>query len=136
MRTVAEKVWIREGIVAEGPEGETLAGNPCKGCGQVFFPMAEKVCLYCLEGPLEDIPLSRKGKLCSYTVVHMPASGFQPPYAVGFVDLPEGVRVFTPLVMDEDKPFREGMEMEVRVGKLWEEEDKEVMGFKFAPVEG
>ena len=133
---MAEKVWIREGIVAEGPEGETLAGNRCRACEQVFFPKVEQVCLNCLEKQLEDVPLSRKGKLCSYTVVHMPASGFQPPYAVGFVDLPEGVRVFTPLVMDEDKPFREGMEMEVRVGKLWEEEDKEVMGFKFAPVEG
>ena len=131
---MAEKVWIREGIVAEGPEGETLAGNRCRACGQVFFPKADKVCLNCLEGPLEALPLSRKGKLCSYTVVHMPASGFQPPYAVGFVDLPEGVRVFSPLEMEEDKPFKVGMEMEVRVGTLWEEEDKEVMGFKFAAV--
>ena len=133
---MAEKVWIRDGIITEGPEGQTLAGNKCRACGQVFFPKAEKVCLNCLEGPLEDLPLSRKGKLCSYTVVHMPASGFQPPYAVGFVDLPEGVRVFTPLVMDEDKPFREGMEMEVRVGTLWEEEDREVMGFKFRVAGG
>ena len=133
---MAEKVWIREGIVAEGPEGETLAGNRCRACEQVFFPKVEQVCLNCMEKQLEDVPLSRKGKLCSYTVVHMPASGFQPPYAVGFVDLPEGIRVFTPLVMDKYKPFREGMEMEVRVGKLWEEEDKVVMGFRFAPVEG
>ena len=130
--SVAEKVWIREGIVTEGPEGPSLAGNQCKACGQVFFPKAEQVCLNCLEGPLEVLPLSRRGKLCSYTVVHMPASGFQPPYAVGFVDLPEGVRVFTPLEMEEGKPFKEGMEMEVRIGTLWEEEDKEVMGFKFA----
>lgn len=133
---MAEKGWIREGIVAEGPEGETLAANRCKGCGQVFFPKAEQACLNCHEKELEDVPLSRKGKLCSYTVVHMPASGFQPPYAVGFVDLPEGVRVFTPLEMEEDKPFKVGMDMEVRVGVLWKEEDKEVMGFKFAPVEG
>jgi uncharacterized OB-fold protein len=132
VRIVSEKVWIREGIVTEGPEGETLAGNQCKSCGQVFFPKAEQVCLNCLEGPLEDLALSRKGALCSYTVVHMPASGFQPPYAVGFVDLPEGVRVFTPLEMEEGKPFKEGMEMELRVGTLWEEEEKEVMGFKFA----
>ena len=133
---MAEKVWIREGIVAEGPEGDTLAGNQCKACGQVFFPKAEKVCLNCLEGPLEDLPLSRKGKLCSYTVVHMRASGFQPPYAVGFVDLPEGVRVFAPLEMEEGKPFKVGMEMEVRVGTLWEEEDKEILGFKFASAGG
>jgi len=110
---VAEKVWIREGIVIEGPEGETLAGSQCKACGQIFFPKAEQVCLNCLEGPLEDLPLSRKGKLCSYTVVHMPASGFQ-----------------------EGKAFKEGMEMEVRVGTLWEEGDKEVMGFKFAAAGG
>ena len=136
MRIVAEKVWIREGIIAEGPEGAALAGNRCNACGQVYFPKAERACLNCLEKQLEDLLLSRKGKLCSYTVVHMPASGFQPPYAVGFVDLPEGVRVFTPLEMEEGKPFKVGMEMEVRVGTLWEEGDKEVMGFKFASVGG
>ncbi len=136
MRIVAEKVWIREGIVAEGPEGQSLAGNRCKACGQVYFPKVELACLNCLEKQLEDVLLSRKGKLCSYSVVHMPASGFQPPYAVGFVDLPEGVRVFTPLEMEEGKPFKVGMEMEIRVGTLWEEEDKEVVGFKFAVAGG
>jgi uncharacterized OB-fold protein len=133
---VAEKVWIREGIIAEGPEGAALAGNRCNACGQVYFPRAALACLNCLEKKLEDVVLSRKGTLCSYTVVHMPASGFQPPYAVGFVDLPEGVRVFTPLEMEEGKPFKVGMEMEIRVGTLWEEGDKEVVGFKFASVGG
>ena len=48
----------------------------------------------------------------------------------------EGIRVFTPLEMEEGKPFTVGMEMEIRVGTLWEEEDKEVVGFKFAVAGG
>ena len=34
------------------------------------------------------------------------------------------------------RPFKVGMEMEISVGTLWEEEDKEIMGFKFAAAEG
>ena len=48
----------------------------------------------------------------------------------------EGIRVFTPLEMEEGKSFTVGMEMEIRVGTLWEEEDKEVVGFKFAVAGG
>lgn len=133
---VTKKAWIREGIVAEGPEGAALAANRCNACGQVYFPKAGQGCLNCFEKTLEDVLLSRQGKLYSYTVVHMPASGFQPPYAVGFVDLPEGVRVFAPLETAEGKPFKVGMKMELRVGTLWVEEDLEVTGFKFGPTGG
>jgi len=78
--------------------------------------------------------LSRRGRLYSYTIAHMPSTHFQPPYAIGFVDLPEGVRVFAPLKMTEAKPFKVGMDMEVVIEKLWQEDDKQVIGYKFKPV--
>ena len=53
---------------------------------------------------------------------------------MGFVDFPEGVRVFAPLRMIEDKPFEVGMEMEVVVDKLWEYDEKELIGYVFKPV--
>jgi len=133
-KNMAEKEWVREGIVSEEPDGTMLAGNRCDGCGQVYFPKALKGCLNCFEPELTEVRLSQRGALYSYTIVHMPASGFEPPYAVGYVDLPEGIRVFTPLEMVENRPFRVGMEMEVRIGALWQEGDKEVWGFRFAAV--
>ncbi len=128
---MAEKEWVRDGIVSEGPGGITLAANRCDACGQVYFPKALNGCLNCFEPELRDVPLSRQGKLDSYTIVQMPASGFKPPYAVGYVCLPEGVRLFAPLEMAEDTPFQVGMDMEVRIGALWEEADREVWGFRF-----
>ena len=128
-----EKVPVIEGLFAESPEGYTLLAYKCTSCEQVHFPRAER-CLSCLCDDLEKVPLSGRGKLFSYTVVQMPASHFQPPYAVGYVDLAEGIRIFTPLDIVENKPFQVGMEMEINTGPLWQEDDKDVVGYRFSPV--
>jgi uncharacterized OB-fold protein len=130
---MAERVPIREGTFREDTEGGVLLANKCTSCGQLFFPKAN-LCQACLDEGLEEAPLSRKGKLYSYTIAHMPSSFFPPPCAMGFVDFPEGVRVFAPLKMIEDKPFEVGMEMEVVIEKLWEFEEKELIGYMFRPA--
>lgn len=130
---MANRVPVREGIFVEDAEGGKLLGNKCKSCGQLFFPKV-RFCFYCLSQSMEEVMLSRRGKLYSYTIGHMPSTHFQPPYAVGFVDLPEGVRVFAPLKMTEDKAFKVGMDMEVVIEELWQEDDKQVIGYKFKPV--
>jgi len=130
---MAEVVPVREGILVEDAEGGRLLGNKCKCCGQLFFPKA-RFCFTCFNKDMEEAVLSRHGRLYSYTIAHMPSTHFQPPYAIGFVDLPEGVRVFAPLKMTEAKPFKVGMDMEVVIEKLWQEDDKQVIGYKFKPV--
>ena len=52
------------------------------------------------------------------------------PYQV----LEEKVRVFSQLEVPKDKPLKIGMEMELIMGKLWEEDGKDVFGYKFKPV--
>jgi uncharacterized OB-fold protein len=59
---------------------------------------------------------------------------FEPPYAVGYVELPEGLRIFSPLKMVADKPFRVGMNMELLIEELWQEEDKKIIGYRFKPL--
>lgn len=129
---MTEMIPIRKGAFTEGPGGKLL-GNRCKECGQVFFPTVQ-LCLSCLKEELEDIELSQKGELYSYTIGNMPSMHFSPPYAVGYVDMPERVRIFAPLVITEDKPFKVGMDMEVVIEKLWQEDDKEIIGYKFKPL--
>jgi len=129
---MTERIPIREDSFIEGPEGGILLANRCKSCGQVYFPKAV-FCLTCFNEEMQESKLSRRGKLYSYTIGRMPASHFQPPYAIGYVDMPEGVRIFAPLKMMEDKPFSIGMDMEVVIEKLWQEGDKEVIGYKFKP---
>ena len=130
---MVEKIPIMDDILTEGPEGITLRAYKCRICEQVHFPRPE-TCLNCFSDVLEGVALSRRGRLFTYTVVHMPTAHFQPPYAVGYVDLPKGLRVFSPLDILEDKPFEVGMEVEIKVGPIWQEEEKEVTGYKFTPV--
>ena len=121
-----------EGTFEEDAKGGRLLGNKCKSCGKIFFPKAQ-FCFNCFDKSMEEIALSRRGKLYSYTIGRMASTHFQPPYAVGLIDLPE-VRVFAPLKMTKDESYRIGMEMEVVIEELWREEDKQVIGYKFKPI--
>ena len=46
---------------------------------------------------MEEVPLSQRGRIHSFTVIHVGQEGFEVPYAVGYIGLPEGVRLFGPL---------------------------------------
>jgi len=130
---MSERIPFRKDTFAETPEGLVLLANRCRSCGQVFFPKAV-FCLSCLGEDMEEVKLSQRGKLYSYTVGHMPSMHFQPPYAIGYVDLPEGVKVFAPLQLSENAPLEVGMEMEVFLDKLWDQEEQEVVGYRFRPA--
>ena len=127
------KVPLREGLFKEGPDGGRLLGSKCKSCGHIFYPKV-KLCLECGHEELVEVELSRRGTLYSYTIGHQASGHFKPPYALGYVNLPEGVRVFAPLEIVGQRGFEVGMQMDLVVGKLWEEGDKEVIGYRFKPV--
>lgn len=77
-----------------------LRGSRCRPCGNVAFPAAVG-CQRCGSADSEPLDLSRRGKVWAHTVQRFapksppyvpPAEGFA-PFAVGYVELPEGVRV-------------------------------------------
>ena len=127
------RIPVKEGTFMESPEGGVLLANKCKSCGQVFFPKAV-FCLTCLNEEMEEVKLSRKGMLYTYTIVRMPSMHFEPPYAIGYVNMPEGIKIFAPFIMSEDRPCTIGIDMEVVIDKLWQEGDSEIIGYKFKPV--
>lgn len=130
---MANVVPFWEGIFEEDAVGGRLLGNKCKSCGKIYFPKAQ-FCFNCFEKGMEEVGLSRRGKLYSYTIGRMASTHFQPPYAVGLIDLPEGVRVFAPLIMTEDEAYTIGMEMELVIEELWRENHNQIIGYKFKPV--
>ncbi|MBA7591322.1 hypothetical protein ES708_33475 [subsurface metagenome] len=69
-------------------EGKFL-GLKCNQCGAYTVP-PQKVCSECRSEDMEVVELSRKGKVRSFTVIHIPAEGFQAPYIVGLIELEEG----------------------------------------------
>jgi len=130
---MANRIPVKEGTFLDSPEGGILLANKCKACGQIFFPKAV-FCLSCLNEEMEEIKLSRRGKLHTYTTVRMPSMHFEPPYSIGYVTMPEGINIFSPLIMDDEKPFKIGMDMELVIEKLWQENENEVIGYRFKPV--
>ena len=110
-----------------------MLASKCTACEQIFFPKTD-FCFSCLNRAMAEFVLSRQGRLYSYTTGRLPAAQFSPPYYVGLVDLPEGVRIFAPLKITQSQAVSIGMDMEVIIEVLWEEEGKKVMGYKFKPL--
>jgi uncharacterized OB-fold protein len=113
-----------------------LLGNKCKSCGKLYFPKTA-LCLDCLkEDTLEEVKLSRRGKLYTYTIVRVPSPGFKVPYAFGYIDLPEGVRVCSQISAAEPgaEKLELGMDMELDIGQVREEGGKPIIGYLFRPA--
>ncbi|WP_024793919.1 Zn-ribbon domain-containing OB-fold protein [Tomitella biformata] len=77
-----------------------LQGSECSTCGAVGFPASEH-CARCATPTAQPRELSREGTVWTYTVQQFapksppyvpPPEGFS-PFAVGFVELPEGIRI-------------------------------------------
>ncbi|MDY6855904.1 MAG: OB-fold domain-containing protein [Thermodesulfobacteriota bacterium] len=111
-----------------------LIGNNCTFCKECFFPK-RVLCPNCLkEEGLEDVLLSYTGTLYTYCIVKAAPLGFSAPYAIGYVDLPEGLRIFSPLAVDDARELQVGMDLELFVDKIREDEaGKAVYGYIFKP---
>ena len=80
--------------------GRSLTGSRCLHCATVAFPPA-RGCQSCGRSAQETIELGGRGTVWGFTVQRFapksppyvePAGGFV-PFAVGYVELPEGVKV-------------------------------------------
>ena len=83
---------------------------------------------------MEEVKLSNQGKLYTYTIVYMPVAHFKPPFALAWIELPEGVRVFSQLKNWDSSKLKVGIDVKMVVDTLWEDEQKEVYSYKFEPV--
>ena len=139
--TDLEKVAVIEGLFTLDLEEPRLIGSKCTSCGTHFFPEAISCSNpECKDKKVERAFLSRRGKLYSYTIQHYPPPPpFQAPepfvpYGIGLVELPEKIRVLGILAQVDPEKLKIGMELEVILDKVYDEEGKEVVTWKFRPV--
>lgn len=123
----------------EGPEGPHLRGSRCTECGAISFPI-RPVCPRCQTEAAEEMALSRTAKLYSYTVCSTAPAGWKAPYFQAYVELSEGLRVFT-LISSEVEPrldvLKVGMDMELVVEEARVGADgQSYLSYKFRPVQG
>jgi uncharacterized OB-fold protein len=90
-------------------------GLKCRECGAYTVP-PQKVCTECNSEEMEIVELSRNGEVQTFTVIHIPAEGFKPPYIVALIKLEEGPWI-TANIINID-PEKATMELIGRKGKV------------------
>lgn len=112
--------------MATDPRSPTVAaglqGSRCSGCAVTAYP-AEDACPRC-GGPADPAVLRGTGRLWTWTVqryapksppYQAPPGGFE-PFALGYVELADGVRVAAVLDVHDLDDIRIGMPLTVRAG--------------------
>ena len=126
---------ISDKFFAETPEGHVLVGSKCQSCGKVFFPK-KTLCTACFtKDNMEVVPLSKKGRIVSHASDDRDMMDVGYPHICAYVDLPEGVRLFSLLTdVEDDSKLKEGTEVETVVERLrTDEQGCDVFVFKFKP---
>lgn len=115
----------------------TIPASRCRDCKEVFYPGGKFRCSKCTSANMEDIVLTPKGKLDTFTVITMapPGAVLAPPYALGMVITPEGAHITAVLTETNPAKLKLGMPVEMVVEKLKQDEQgNDVMVYKFKPV--
>lgn len=137
MTGMAVGVSFRPAELEVLPDGSGhLLGSRCRSCGAHFFPVRE-VCSGCLSDRMETVGFSTRGTLYTYSVVRQSTPAFEVPYALGYVDLPEGVRIMGQISGCEIDEIRIGMPMILSLEPFGEDEEgNPLTGYRFSPAEG
>ena len=95
----------------------TIIASECADCQKRVFPPTD-LCPECLGENMTRFPLSRRGTLYSWSVVHAAPKDWRLPFVAAYVDLPEGVRVFAHMVDVDPVALVMDMTVEVCMAKL------------------
>jgi hypothetical protein len=107
----------------EIPNRYNLIGTRCGNCNKVYFP-PRYICPSCRRmGKLEPYKLERRGKVVSFTVVHVGANGFedQVPYLLAIVEMEDGPRLTAQITDCNPSKVKIGDEVELVFRRMGEE---------------
>ncbi|GGT46836.1 hypothetical protein GCM10010271_58670 [Streptomyces kurssanovii] len=97
----------------EGVAQRRLLIQRCGGCGEPRFPWLPG-CGACGSPQWDTLEASGSGSVFSYVVMHHPPfPAFDPPFAVGLIELAEGVRMVSNIVGVPPDKVRIGMPVEL-----------------------
>jgi len=120
----------------EIPQRYRLEAAKCKKCGAISFP-PRLVCPECKAREFESITLADKGKIITYTIIRVAPQPFvdQTPYAVGIVELDDGVRLTGQIVDFNFEDLKTGSRVRIEFRKIYQEGEAGVIyyGYKFVP---
>lgn len=138
--TDKQQIPVQEGLFyqPQSPEEKPyLIGSRCSLCGYVSFPKL-LVCPRCVQiNTMEDIHITGKGKIDTFSVCYAALPGFQSPSIQGYINLEEGARIWSLItgIGPSDESLKIGMDVELVISKVREDtEGNEIMSYQFKPV--
>jgi uncharacterized OB-fold protein len=139
---VNEGAAIADGLFTIEDGVPHLIGSQCAGCSTRYFPQAAG-CRnpHCDDKRIASALLPSTGTLVSYTVQrYQPPPLFRmdnwSPYAIGLVDLGEGVEVMGMLTQVDPAAIQIGMPVRLVLEALFEDPERgPILTYKFAPAE-
>jgi uncharacterized OB-fold protein len=110
-------------------DGVRLQSAKCNSCGTYFFPASHHQHRPgCSREGVENVFLSKRGKLATYTVQYymcpppFKTTGDITPYGIGMVEFPEGISV-TGIITETDlNTLKIGLNMETTTYTLYKDE--------------
>jgi uncharacterized OB-fold protein len=91
---------------------QKLMAGKCLKCGKIHLP-PRPMCDNCFSKDFEWLQISGKGKLVTYTVIHVAPQQFQAltPYVVGIVELENGLKIPGMIQGTTQEQLKIGMEL-------------------------
>jgi uncharacterized OB-fold protein len=137
-----QKKPVAEGLFTWPSDSPQLIGARCQSCGCYFFPSFSQFHkVDCEGGPVEQVLLSKRGKVVTYSCSRYPPPWpFKPatpyvPTVYATVALPEGIAVVGHMTGVAFEAMKPGLEVELVVDDLCVDDDgSELLVWKFRPV--
>ncbi len=140
--TDTNRVPVIDGLFSEGPQGARLLGSRCLSCATPYFPSAG-TCHNpeCSDSKIQDASFGPSGTVWSSSIQNypppVPARYDEPyvPYALGVVDLDDGLRVVGRMAVDDPSSVSVGDRVELVIEPLCHNEDgSEPISWMFRPT--
>lgn len=119
----------------EIPQRYRLEASKCKRCGREYFP-PRAVCPECKSYEMEKVVLPSEGKVVTYTIIHVAPAAWRTltPYAMGIIELTNGVRLTAQIVDCDPEKIEIGQEVRLEFRRLLEESPSGVIGYGYKAV--
>ena len=119
----------------EIPQRYRLEAGRCASCGEVSFP-PRPVCPKCKGKKFEMVKLSDEGKLLTFTVIRVGSEKFskETPYAVGIIELNDGVKVTAQIADAEPDDLKIGQKVRMVFRKIQEDGKAGILCYGYKAV--
>lgn len=119
----------------EIPQRYRLEAAKCTKCGYIAFP-PRLICPKCKSRTFQTVQLSDEGKILTFTIIRVSAEQFskQTPFAIGIIELNDGVRITSQIVDTELDKIQIGNKVKMVLRKVQQDGNAGILCYGYKAV--